>query len=71
MVSDDHPLSLGGAIISPSVHEYLAKAEVVLAIGTELGATERTFSGLAGVGRLVDAVRRGEPNYQLGLDLAV
>ena len=33
-------------------------------------ARENTFAGLAGVGRLIDAVRRGEPNYQFGLDLA-
>ena len=39
-------------------------------IGTRFGATESTFSGLAGLGRLVDAVRRGEPNYELGIALA-
>lgn len=39
-------------------------------LGRLLGATESTFSGLAGLGRLVDALRRGEPNYQLGLDIA-
>ena len=33
IVSDNHRLSLGGAIISPAVHEYLAQAEVVLAQG--------------------------------------
>jgi len=39
-------------------------------LGARLGATEKTFSGLAGVGRLVDAVRRGEPNYQIGVEMA-
>jgi len=40
VVADSNPLSLGGAIISPVVHAYLARAEVVLAIGTELGETD-------------------------------
>lgn len=39
-------------------------------IGGHFGATESTFFGLAGVGRLVDAVERGEPNYQFGVDFA-
>jgi len=61
-------LKLGAATHATLMTRGLAE---ISRIGTELGATERTFSGLAGVGRLVDAVRRGEPNYQLGLDLAV
>ena len=36
IVADSNPLSLGGGIISPAVHTYLAEAEVVLAIGTDL-----------------------------------
>jgi len=32
-------------------------------------ARESTFAGLAGFGRLIDTIRRGEPNYQFGLDL--
>lgn len=47
----------------------LGLAEMVR-IGTAVDVHERTFMGLAGVGRLVDAIRRSEPNYQLGLDLA-
>ena len=39
-------------------------------IGTRVGANERSFMGLAGVGRVVDAIRRAEPNYQLGLSIA-
>jgi glycerol-3-phosphate dehydrogenase (NAD(P)+) len=39
-------------------------------IGQALGAEPRTFTGLAGLGRLVEGVRRGEANYQLGIDLA-
>lgn len=61
-------LRLGAATHATLMTRGLAE---IARIGTELGATERTFAGLAGVGRLVDAVRRGEPNYQLGLDLAV
>lgn len=38
-------------------------------VGRRLGADERTFFGLAGIGRLVDALRRGEPNYQVGFDI--
>jgi glycerol-3-phosphate dehydrogenase (NAD(P)+) len=60
-------LGLGAATHATLMTRGLAE---IARIGTELGATERTFAGLAGVGRLVDAVRRGEPNYQLGLDLA-
>ena len=53
VVSDDHPLSLGGAIISPSVHEYLAKAEVVLAIGTELGEADSFIYDLPVNGKVI------------------
>jgi glycerol-3-phosphate dehydrogenase (NAD(P)+) len=44
--------------------------ELALLGAQQKGARESTFAGLAGVGRLIDAVRRGEPNYQFGLDLA-
>lgn len=53
VVSDDHPLSLGGAIISPSVHEYLASAEVVLAIGTELGEADSFIYDLPVNGKVI------------------
>lgn len=39
-------------------------------IGERAGGAARTFSGLAGIGRLVDIIRRGEPNYQLGKRIA-
>lgn len=42
----------------------------IASLGVELGAREGTFHGLAGLGRLVDAVRRNEPNYAFGLELA-
>ncbi len=38
--------------------------------GAGVGANPRTFAGLAGIGRLVDTIRRGEPNYLLGVELA-
>lgn len=40
VVSDRNRLSLGGGIVSPAVQQYLAKAEVVLAIGTELAEAD-------------------------------
>lgn len=39
-------------------------------VGVHLGANAETFMGLAGVGRLVDALRRGGPNYQAGRAIA-
>ncbi len=41
----------------------------IATVGTLKRADERTFFGLAGIGRLVDALRRGEPNYKLGHDI--
>jgi glycerol-3-phosphate dehydrogenase (NAD(P)+) len=41
----------------------------VARVGAEVGASLETFAGLAGLGRLLDAVRRGEPNYALGCTL--
>ena len=40
VVPDDHPLSLGGAIIRPDVQAFLAEADVVLAVGTEIAETD-------------------------------
>jgi 5-guanidino-2-oxopentanoate decarboxylase len=40
VVSDRNPLSLGGGIISPAIQRYLASADVVLAIGTELAEAD-------------------------------
>lgn len=42
----------------------------ITSIGKSFGARRRTFYGLAGVGRVVDALRRGEPNYLLGFESA-
>ena len=53
VVADSNPLSLGGAIISPVVHAYLAKAEVVLAIGTELGEADSFIYDLPVNGKVI------------------
>jgi len=53
VVADSNPLSLGGGIISPAVHEYLARAEVVLAIGTELGEADSFIYDLPVNGKVI------------------
>ena len=53
IVSDDHVLSLGGGVISPAVQNYLAKAEVVLAIGTELGEADSFIYDLPVNGKVI------------------
>ncbi len=59
-------LGLGAATHATLLTRGLAE---ITEVGVELGADARTFHGLAGVGRLVDALRRGEPNYQTGYDI--
>ena len=53
VVADSNPLSLGGAIISPVVHEYISSAEVVLAIGTELGEADSFIYDLPVNGKVI------------------
>jgi len=53
IVSDDHELSLGGGVISPAVQAFLAKAEVVLAIGTELGEADSFIYDLPVNGKVI------------------
>ncbi|HEY5740125.1 MAG TPA: 5-guanidino-2-oxopentanoate decarboxylase [Gammaproteobacteria bacterium] len=53
VVSDRSPLSLGGGMASPIVQQYLAKLEVLLAIGTELTEFQYFASGLHFDGQLV------------------
>ena len=53
VVSDRSPLSLGGGMASPIVQQYLAKIEVLLAIGTELTEFQYFASGLHFDGQLV------------------
>jgi len=53
VVADSNPLSLGGGIISPAVHDYLAKAEVVLAIGTEIAEADSFIYDLPVNGKVI------------------
>lgn len=53
IVPDSNPLSLGGGIISPAVHRYLGKADVVLAIGTELGEADSFIYDLPVNGKVI------------------
>lgn len=39
-------------------------------VGLKQGAQPDSFYGITGVGRIVDALQRGEPNYRLGIELA-
>lgn len=56
-------LGLGEAAHSILVTRGFAEA---MRVGEAFGASPATFSGLAGLGRTVDSVRRVEPNYALG-----
>ena len=53
VVSDRNPLSLGGGIISPAIQQYLAEADVVLAIGTELAEADSFVYDLKINGKLI------------------
>ncbi len=53
IVSDRNPLSLGGGIISPAVQRYLAAADVVLAIGTEIAEADSFIYDLEINGKLI------------------
>jgi len=53
IVSDDNTLSLGGGVISPAVQAHLAKADVVLAIGTELGEADSFIYDLPVNGKVI------------------
>lgn len=41
----DHPLCLGSTIRRPEIRDFLADSDVVLAVGTELGETDRWMGG--------------------------
>ena len=53
IVADTNPLSLGGGVISPAVQAYLAQAEVVLAIGTELAEADSFVYDLPVNGKVI------------------
>lgn len=61
-----------GLNLGAATHAALATtglAEIAM-LGEHLGANPRTFFGIAGLGRLVDALHRGEANYDLGREIA-
>lgn len=53
IVADSHSLSLGGGVISPAVQTYLACADVVLAIGTELAEADSFIYDLPINGKVI------------------
>ncbi len=53
IVADSNPLSLGGGVISPAVQAYLAQAEVVLAIATELAEADSFIYDLPVNGKVI------------------
>ena len=54
IVADDHPLNLGTTVIRPTVQRAMEAADVVLAVGTEMGNTDH-FAGtkLALTGKII------------------
>ena len=40
IIPESHPLSLGTTLVQPCVQEYLSKADIILAVGTELADTD-------------------------------
>ena len=53
VMADSNPLSLGGGVISPAIQAYLAQAEVVLAIGTELAEADSFIYDLPVNGKVI------------------
>lgn len=53
IMADSNPLSLGGGMISPAVQRYLGKADVVLAIGTELAEADSFIYDLPVNGQVI------------------
>lgn len=52
-VPEDHPLAVGAGLQYPQVHARLAEADVVLAVGTELGETDSYVDTLRITGTLI------------------
>jgi len=70
-IPEDHPLSVGSAPDDPAFQELLADADIMLCVGTELGAETTAQYALQFRGRLVqidaDARRIGATYPALGL----
>ena len=53
VVSDTNPLSMTGGVICPAVQQYLGKADVILAIGTELAEADSFIYDLPIYGEVI------------------
>lgn len=53
VVPDTHPLSLGGGLIRREVRDHLSQTDVILALGTELSATDSFVETLPINGKLI------------------
>lgn len=53
IIPDEHPLNLGASIARPSVQNYLAQADVILALGTELADADSFVERLPIYGKLI------------------
>ena len=40
MINDNHPLVISGGTVRVEAREYLSKADLILAIGTEMAETD-------------------------------
>ena len=53
VVPDSHPLCIGGGIVRPQARDFLAQADVILAIGTEMSETDSFVERMALNGQLI------------------
>ncbi len=53
VVSDTNPLSLTGGVICPAVQQYLGKADVIVAIGTEIAEADSFIYDLPVNGKVI------------------
>jgi len=53
VVPDSNPLSLTGGVLCPAIQDYLSKADVVLAIGTELAEADSFIYDLPVNGKVI------------------
>lgn len=53
IVPDEHPLNLGASIARPAVQHYLAQADVILALGTELADADSFVERLPISGKVI------------------
>ena len=53
VVPDSHPLCIGGGIVRPQARDFLAQADIILAIGTEMSETDSFVERLTLNGQLI------------------